>query len=302
MMQRYVVFLLCLLLAGTALAATSVAQLQQLITQKRFVDAARDGEQLLKQNSPQPQVRFLTAYAYQMSSQTDRAISLYQGLIKDNPQLPEPRNNLAMIYLAQGDYDRATQLLVEAINTHASYAIAYDNLSLVYKAIASEAYRRAVSESSEPAKYTHDIELTAITGLEATAQKLAPEASPEQPSQVNLANQETLLLEGLRSWAKAWSKQDFAAYTDAYAVQYRAKFESHEQWLEQRRKRIMRPGSIKIEVSDILIRWRGKDRATIDFKQAFDSAGYSDRVVKRLGFSRVGSQWKITDERVLSVL
>jgi tetratricopeptide (TPR) repeat protein len=302
MMQRFVVILLCLLLASTALAATSVAQLQQLITQKRFVDAARDGEQLLKQNPLQPQVRFLTAYAYQMSSQTDRAISLYKGLIKDNPQLPEPRNNLAMIYLAQGDYDRATQLLVEALNTHASYAIAYDNLSLVYKAIASEAYRRAVSESSEPAKYTHKIELTAITGLQATVQNLVPDTGPEQPTLVNLANRETLLIERVKSWAQAWSNQDFVAYTDVYSADYRAKFESHAQWVEQRRKRIMRPGTIKVEISNILIRWRGKNRAIIDFKQAFDSANYSDRVVKRLDFSWIGSQWKITEERVLSVL
>jgi hypothetical protein len=39
----------------------------------------------------------------------------------------------------------------------------YDNLSQIYKGIASEAYRRAVSESGEPAKYTHKIELTALT-------------------------------------------------------------------------------------------------------------------------------------------
>ena len=175
-------------------AATSVAQLQELITQKRFVDAAATGEQLLGQNPLQPQARFLTAYAHQMSSQTDRAVSLYQGLIEDHPQLPAPRNNLAMIYLAQGDYDRAGQLLVDALNTHSSYATAYDNLSQVYKGIASEAYRRAVSESSEPAKYNHKIELTAITTLQPDLQSQVVESVPEQPTLVNLANQETLLL------------------------------------------------------------------------------------------------------------
>ena len=113
---------------------------------------------------------------------------------------------------------------------------------------------------------------------------------------------ETLLIDRLRSWAQAWSQQDFAAYTDVYSAEYRARFESHAQWLAQRRQRIMRAGAISIEVSDIQISWRGKDRAVIDFEQAFDSARYSDRVVKRLRFSRIDSQWKITDERVLSVL
>jgi tetratricopeptide (TPR) repeat protein len=276
--------------------------MQQLITQKRFVDAASTGEQLLQQNPRHSQARFLTSYAYQMSAQTEQAIRLYQGLIEDNPQLPEPRNNLAMIYLAQGDYDRASQLLVEALNTHSSYAIAYDNLSQVYKGIASEAYRRAVSESSEPSRYTHKIELTAITELEtAPAQLPATESAPE-PTLVNFANQETRLIESVKAWAQAWSDKDFAAYTGFYTPQYRAKFESHQQWLEQRRNRITRPGTINVEVSDIQIKWRSEDRAFIDFKQAFDSPRYSDRVKKRLGFNLIGSEWKITEERVLSVL
>jgi hypothetical protein len=82
-MLRFTVIIFCLLMIKAVAAATSVAQLQELITQKRFVDAAATGEQLLGQNPLQPQARFLTAYAHQMSSQTDRAVSLYQGLIED---------------------------------------------------------------------------------------------------------------------------------------------------------------------------------------------------------------------------
>jgi len=276
--------------------------MQQLITQKRFVDAASTGEQLLEQNPSHSQTRFLTAYAYQMSAQTEQAIRLYQSLIEDNPQLPEPRNNLAMIYLGQGDYDRASQLLVEALNTHSSYAIAYDNLSQVYKGIASEAYRRAVSESSEPSRYTHKIELTAITELEMAPAQLPETERAPKPTLVNFANQETRLIESVKSWAQAWSDKDFIAYTGFYTPQYRAKFESHQQWLEQRRNRITRPGTINVEVSDIEIKWRSEKRAVIDFKQAFDSPRYSDRVKKRLGFNLIDSEWKITEERVLSVL
>jgi len=57
-----------------------------------------------------------------------------------------------------------------------------------------------------------------------------------------------------------------------------------------------------VEVSEIQVKWHSDNRAIIDFNQAFDSARYSDRVRKRLGFERVGTQWKITEERVLSVL
>ena len=140
--------------------------MQQLIAQKQYAKAIQSGEQTLRQAPKDSNTRFLAAYAYQMTGKTGLAIKMYEDLIRDEPQLLEPRNNLAMIFLQQGDYDRASQLLVSAINTRINYAIAYNNLSQVYKGIASEAYRRAISESSEPAKYAHDIELTAITGLD----------------------------------------------------------------------------------------------------------------------------------------
>ena len=273
-----------------------------MLEQQQYADAAETGEQLIAQNPQHTRARFLTAYAYQMSAQPEKAERLYQNLIKDNPDLPEPRNNLAMIYLAKGDYDRASQLLVEALHTSPSYATAYDNLSQIYKGIASEAYRRAVSESSEPAKYTHNIKLTALTKLDSLDDEPVTDKIPDDHTLINFANQETLLLERIKDWATAWSNKDFAAYTEFYNAGYRADLESHDQWIEYRRKRIARPGEINVEISNIQIKWRSENKAIIDFEQAYDSVRYSDRVVKRLAFSRIGSQWKITEERVLSVL
>jgi hypothetical protein len=314
------------------LAANANPQLQLLIEQGQFAAAARSGEELLLQDPQDTEVRFLTAYAYQMSGKPDQAILLYEALIHDNPTLPEPRNNLAMIYLASGDYDRASQLLVEAINTHSSYATAYANLSLVYKGIASEAYRRAVSESSEPSNYNHEIKLTAITSLDSVAANplpmtqvamqskpaseaaAVPSAQPtvansaveapasSTPTLVNTANLNTLLIENVRNWAEAWSGKQFDAYTAAYTSDYRARFNTHEKWVQHRRGRIMRPGEIRVVVSDFTIKHRGDKRASVDFIQAFSSPGYSDRVVKRLDFNRVGLQWKIAEEKVISVL
>ncbi len=301
-MQRFLALLFCGLIAGNGYAASALEQLQNLVSQQQYQQAARHGEQMLRDLPQHNKTRFLTAYAYQMSQQTAKAKALYQALIADRPELPEPRNNLAMIYLAEGDYDRAQQLLVEAIQTHPSYATAYQNLSDIYKGIASEAYRRAVSESSEPSQSAFKIELSAITNLDSIEQGLAEATDQAEPTLVNFANQETLLIEQVKAWAEAWSSKDFPAYVAFYAPQFRAKFDSREQWLAQRRARIVRPDQIQVGVSDIQIRWRSENRAIIDFKQAFDSARYSDRVVKRLAFNRVGTQWKITEERVLSVL
>lgn len=321
-MKHYLIILCWLLASPVVFAADSM---QQLIVQKQYAQAIHSGEQTLRQTPNDSNTRFLTAYAYQMTGKSDRAIKMYEDLIRDEPQLPEPRNNLAMIFLDQGDYDRASLLLVSAINTRINYAIAYNNLSQVYKGIASEAYRRAISQTSEPAKYTHDIELTAITRLDnasaesqtqiaslPTSKPVLPKATVKEvpvaevasatPSLVNVANLDTLMIEKVMYWAKAWSSKDFDSYTGSYTPDYRDKFNTHAQWVKYRRGRILRAGDIKVDVSGFSVKQRSSNKVTVDFTQAFSSPSYNDRVVKRLDFERVGNQWKISKERVLSVL
>ena len=314
-MRPFLLVFLCLLLPGMALATNSSQQLQSLIEQKKYAKAILEGKEILEQQPANVRARFLTAYAYQMTAHTDKAAAMYQALIDENPSLPEPRNNLAMIYLARGDYDRASELLIAAINTHPSYATAYDNLSRVYRGIASEAYRRALSESSEPTEFRQDIELNAMTRLATLAVEPASEpvtievatATPPapakpQPTSIEAVNDETRLIENVRNWAQAWSGKDFDGYIDAYLPDYHSKFNTRQQWLEYRRSRILDRGEIRVEVSEFRVRLRGDNHASVDFRQAFDSPSYSDRVRKRLDFRRVGGEWKIAAERVLSVL
>ena len=305
-MQRLIFGFILLFSANSFASINSVEDLQTLVVEKKYSRAIEAGERMLGEHPQWPDVQFLTAYAYQLNKQSDKATAMYQQLISQRPELPEPRNNLAMIYLQKGDYDAASRLLVEAINTHNSYATAYQNLSRIYTGIASEAYRRALSESKEPAKYAHKIELAALSQLESVSEDSVPVivASSETSSASESAaiDVKTLLGEQIKQWAKAWSDKDFATYTSFYSTEHRPSFATHSAWVEHRRRRIMRPGFIKIGVSNIQIRAQNDNRAIIDFKQSFDSPTYSDRVKKRLGFRRVGSQWKITDERVLSVL
>jgi len=296
-MHRILYIAIFILSTGPLLAATSVQDIQSLLDKKLYVQAARSGEQLLQKHSGDPEIEFLTAYAYQMSQQSGKAARYYQELIREYPELPEPRNNLAMIYLSNGDYDRASELLVNAINTHRSYATAYANLSNIYTGIASEAYRRAVSESKEPDTYANNIELTALTRLSPMNAGDVSESALTETSATGLT-----LVNQLIGWAKAWSEKKFDAYIGYYSDDHKLDSPTHQAWVEQRRKRVLRPGFIKIEISNFRIRAQSDNRATIDFEQSFNSLDYSDRVIKRIRLIRINSKWKITDERVLSAL
>jgi hypothetical protein len=300
-MQRLILLFTFSFCTGPVFAAGIIQDLQLLIDQKFYDQAALSGEQLLKNHSRDPEIEFLTAYAFQMNGQQGKASRHYQNIIRWHPELPEPRNNLAMIYLSRGDYDKASELLVNAINTHRSYATAYANLSSIYTGIASEAYRRAVSESNEPVNYANKIELTPLTRLTSLGEgRIVGNIS--QPELTENPAIGATLAKHLMAWAQAWSEKDIDAYIGYYSTEHKHNFATHADWVKQRKQRLLRPGFIKIGISDIQIRAQTKNLAIIDFEQSFDSIDYSDRVIKRLGLSRIGSQWKITDERVLSVL
>jgi tetratricopeptide (TPR) repeat protein len=299
-MHRLIVLLLCSLCVQPVFSATTIQELQRLIDQNSFSSATITGDQLLIEQPGNARIQFLTANAYQMDKQTNRAKELYENLIREYPELPEPRNNLAMIYLNKGNSDKASQLLIDALNTNSSYSTAYNNLGRIYRGIASATYRQAVSESNQPVKVPK-IKLAALSNL-SSADQFTIVTKPATSSVVNIANVQTLLIEQVKNWAKSWNDKDVATYISFYSVDHRPSFETHKAWVEHRRKRIMRPGPIKVIVSDIEIRAQGENRAIIDFKQTYDSPNYSDKVLKRLGFRRIGSKWKISDERVISIL
>ena len=73
-MLRFLVIFISLIAAAAASAATSLSGSSAVAEQQNYVDAANAGEQLLLQSPEHARTRFLTAYAYQMSSQTDKAV------------------------------------------------------------------------------------------------------------------------------------------------------------------------------------------------------------------------------------
>jgi hypothetical protein len=299
-MYRIIALLFCSLCVKPVFSATPIEELQRLIDQNSFSLAATTGDKILIEQPANAKIQFLTAYAYQMDQQINRAKELYERLIREYPELPEPKNNLAMIYLDKGNSDKASQLLINALNTHSSYSMVYNNLGRIYRSIASATYRQAVSESNEPVESPR-IDLVALSKL----------SLPDLPaivtqsvvsSVVNTANVQTLLIEQVKKWAKSWNDKDFPTYISFYSANHRPSFDTHIAWVEHRRNRIMRPGKINVLVSDIEISEQVENSVIIHFKQTYDSPNYSDKVIKQIVFRQIGSTWKISDERVISVL
>ncbi len=309
-MQNYLLFLIFLTLPGLV-SAESITQLKDELEKKQYATAAVTGLSLLDKQPENLQLQFFTALALQNNNQHQLAIQHYQQIIKAHPELPEPRNNLAIIYLQQGLHDKAVDLLIASLQTHPAYATVWQNLSTLYKGLASEAYRKALSEEKNTRSVVYKIELTELNSLHSSVWQ-AEEVSqpPHQVASISKQPEKTVekdiavdnIIDIVLNWANAWSEKDINVYIDAYTIEFKGKSANHNEWEKQRRERIGRPGKIKVELSEIRVKSKAESRAIIEFKQAFTSSSYSDRVLKRLHLSKVNNKWKISRESTLDIL
>jgi len=325
-MLRVLLLLLIAVLPASAYS-NSFQQLQSELEKQKYASAATTGLSLLRKNPDNARAKFLTAVALQNNNQPSLAKKHYQQLIQSNPELPEPRNNLAMIYLQQGKHDQAVDLLISSLKTHPAYATAWSNLSNLYKGLASEAYRRALSEEKDTSSVVHKIQLTALTHLHSLPESvIASPAQTDSPVQVATIDNPVLkpvikippkaiktaaiepdlsdndLINIVKNWANAWGKKDIKTYLNAYTTNFKGRKASAKQWRQFRSSRIKRPGKISIKLSNINIKSRTTNQVIIDFHQAYNSAKYSDKVAKRLYLTKTGKLWKISRENTLAVL
>ncbi len=304
-------------------------------------ERARNAEARLQKDPDDPRTLFAAAYALQQLQRFDQAERYYRRLIQLRPQWPEPRNNLAIIHLKKGDYDGAIDLLISSLKTHPAYETAWRNLSNLYQGLASEAYRRALSEEKNTRSVLDRIQLQPLSALTLQSSGAEPETAPAaavvaaappapvrppapaapatppeparpasaavppapvEPNIRALSQRIQQVRQAVLDWADAWTRKDLDRYLAAYAADYRDGKPSHDAWVAWRRQRILRPGRIRVSISDIRIRRHDDHQARVDFVQSYRSPNYRDRVVKRLDLTRIGGDWKIVREKTLRVL
>lgn len=323
---RFQLFILTALLTlPLSLWANSLTQLKTEIAEQKYQRAIITGQTLLTRSPGNAQALFLTALAYQKSNKLDQAAKLYHTLIRIEPKQPEPHNNLAIIYLKQGRHDQAIDQLIDSLNTHPAYSTAWQNLSNLYKGLASEAYRRALSEEHNVQPVVNEIQLVTLEQFESsspapsiTTAKLEParinpipeiktppvipEAKPKVLPTTPTTAQATDFEKIIRDWASYWSSKDFASYVAAYNDDYKGNKASHKAWVDYRRSRVLKPGLVRVDINAVQLRQLTSQTAVVDFDQSYRSSNYQDSVRKRINLIKTRDGWKIARERTLAVL
>jgi len=327
--------LFALALAASPAYADDLQDIDRLVKGGQHAQALERVNRYLAQNPSDAQGRFKKGLILAEQNKVAEAIEVFTKLSQDYPKLPEPHNNLAVLYASQGQYEKARQQLEMSIRTDPRFATAYENLGDVYTKLASQAYDKALQldSSNSVAKnklslirdllMTSEPRLPAVSSAPAgkTAEPARPpvvaagpkksdtEAKPapgqakpaaakpaEQPAPARGGNTEEVL-QAVRAWAGAWSKQDLDAYLAFYAKDFKTpKGETRAQWEAARKQRISTPKKIEDAVESPKVTLKG-DSAVVTFRQAYRSDNLKIKGSKTLHMVRGDGRWLIQEER-----
>jgi outer membrane protein assembly factor BamE len=145
--------------------------------------------------------------------------------------------------------------------------------------IASELAGKAVKAKPGQAK--------ADAKMDAKADKAAGAAGADQQA----------VQDAVRHWADAWSARDVEKYLASYGASFKPSGMSKAAWEKQRKERIVKAGSIAVEVSDLNIKLRDERHASATFKQGYRSDTHQDNTRKTLQMEKVGDAWLIVSEQ-----
>src|SRR3989441_9020268 len=328
--------LFALALAASPAYADDLQDIDRLVKGGQHAQALERVNRYLAQNPSDAQGRFKKGLILAEQNKVAEAIEVFTKLSQDYPKLPEPHNNLAVLYASQGQYEKARQQLEMSIRTDPRFATAYENLGDVYTKLASQAYDKALQldSSNSVAKnklslirdllMTSDPRLPAVSSAPAgkTAEPARPpvvaagpkksdtEAKPapgqakpaaakpaEQPAPARRGNTEEVL-QAVRAWAGAWSKQDLDAYLAFYAKDFKTpKGETRAEWEAARKQRISTPKKIEVAVDSPKVTLKGDNGAVVSFRQAYRSDGLKINGNKTLHLVRSDGRWRIRQER-----
>ena len=301
-----------LLFSAHCAFAAPVDDAKSLMAKGQYAEALKALDQHLAKNPQDAEARFARGLALTKLNRTADAMKVFTDLTRDYPQLPEPYNNLAVLYAQQGDYEKARDALEAALATHPSYATAHENLGDIYAALAGAAYNRALTLDQNNQTVRNKLNLIgqlerpigdalaakssarAAAAASSTTTAAAPVAEASTPVDADSA---AAVGNALTAWSKAWASKDVNTYLAAYGNDFIPEAGlSRKTWEAQRRERISKPTSIKVEVQNLQTARTGDDRIRATFLQVYESDNYSDSVTKIIDFKRVDGAWKIVRE------
>lgn len=138
------------------------------------------------------------------------------------------------------------------------------------------------------------IATTPITA--ATPEPVAKLPPPPAPTAAERKEINTAVMQTLKNWSDAWSKQDVVAYLASYSANYAPKGTTHKEWADYRAIRLKAPKFVKVELSDQKAVLTDNTHVRVGFTQSYASDTLKAKDKKTLELELIDNTWLITSE------
>lgn len=138
------------------------------------------------------------------------------------------------------------------------------------------------------------IATTPITA--ATPEPVAKLPPPPAPTAAERKEINTAVMQTLKNWSDAWSKQDVVAYLASYSANYAPKGTTHKEWADYRAIRLKAPKFVKVELSDQKAVLTDNTHVRVSFTQSYASDTLRAKDKKTLELELIDNTWLITSE------
>lgn len=253
---------------------------------------------------PEPYNNLAVLYASQ--GQYEKAKIALEMAIRTHPSYSTAHENLGDIYakMASQAYDRALQLDKSNTSTQTKLALIRDLFSKTPRAAKPTVVAAVAAPAETPstpavASATTAAPTAVVSKPIVVASAPTPATATKAPAKAEPAvDVSAEVLKATREWAAAWSAQKSDKYLSFYAKDFITPDGiGRSAWEAQRKERIAKPKSIKVEVQDAKVKEQDSKHASVSFKQSYRASHLKTSSSKVLVWVKNDGHWQITEER-----
>ena len=274
-----------------------------------FTDLTRDYPEL-----PEPYNNLAVLHASQ--GDYDKARSALEMAIRTHPSYATAHENLGDIYakMASQAYDKALRLDKSNQAAQTKLNLIKDLFTTSRPPVVAVAKTDTTPKAAVPA--TKTIAPAPVPPAPVAAPKPAPvvvaakepvKAAPAKTEPAKAepvktappANNADAVLKAVEGWAADWSNNDVEAYLARYAKDFKTPDgEPRKDWEKERRALVAKPRKIEVRIESAKVAFGDADRATVTFRQHYQSNTFKANARKTLVMIRSGDKWLIQQETV----
>ena len=229
------------------------------------------------------------------SDSPQNGLNFFLNLETKFKNTPEILNNIGVIYSLLGNTPKAVDYFEKSIKSKQFSNDAFTNLRNSLAKIASETYSKALNIKKEKNKLD---QLSFSYLLSSQETKIAINKNntlEELPIEKKLVSKKQAQ-DLINNWISAWTNNDFTSYKNSYKDDFKGRFLTHQDWLDNREPRVKYTKNIIIKINNLQIVEQSDSKFKVKFTQDYSSSAIKSVGTKTLEFTLIDNVFKISSE------